>query len=448
MTLEFRHAYDFVLQMPRTIASDVVKEQRRQLVQQVASSQYFAKSARLREMFTYVCDRVLDDDVAEIHEQEVGRRVFGRPADYDTAADNTVRVHASMLRKRVEQYFANEGSSEPVVIEIPRGNYAPVFNPRKPRVPVPEQPVPGIEAPRLEPMPVVPERNWQRWLPVGLAVVLVIVAAVLFFNARRPQAPQSFVSAPTVRQFWSQVFQPNRTTDLVLGDAALALYEERTGKTVALSEYFDRSYINAANDQANAGKLDPDLAKILLLKRQTNYGDVGLLAQLTELAHQEQSDAKVRFARDYSFREIKTDNVVLLGNVNSNPWVEPFDGHQTLHWKFDPDRANYYPVDSTLGPTAQDKYHIAGQPEGYAILSLFPNLGGTGTVLIISGTGGSAMGGALAFLTDEHLLSELRAKLNAKANGQFPHFEALLQIGSRNTLPRDTKILIARPLHQ
>jgi hypothetical protein len=120
-----------------------------------------------------------------------------------------------------------------------------------------------------------------------------------------------------------------------------------------------------------------------------------------------------------------------------------------LHWKFDSDRASYYPVDSTLPATDQAKYHGTGQPvEGYAIVSLFPNLGGTGTVLIISGTGGSAMGGALAFLTDEHLLSELRNKLNAKGNGQFPYFEALLQIGSRNTIPRDTRILLARPLHR
>ena len=434
--------------MPRTSANDVVKEQRRQLVQQVASSQYFAKSNRLREMFMYVCDRVLDDDVAEIHEQEVGRRVFGRSPDYDTAADNTVRVHASMLRKRVEQYFANEGSCEAIVIEIPRGNYAPVFQPRKPKVVAPEQPLPSRDMPLPEPALARSSFGWQPWLSVALSALLVLVSLLLLLNRNRsPQPSQPFASAPTVRQFWSQLFQTKRSTDLVLGDATLGLYEERTGKTVALSEYYDRSYITSANAQVSSGKLDPDLAKILLLKRQTNYGDVGLLDSLTELAHQEQSDAKVRFARDYSFREIKSDNAVLLGNLTSNPWIEPFDGHQTLHWKFDPDRASYYPVDSTT--TDQAKYHANGQPvEGYAIVSLFPNLGGTGTVLIISGTGGSAMGGALAFLTDEHMLSDLRTKLNAKANGQFPYFEALLQIGSRNTIPRDTRILVARPLHQ
>jgi hypothetical protein len=434
--------------MPKATVSDV-KEQRKQLVQQVASSQYFAKSARLREMLLYVCDRVLDHEVGEIHEQEVGRRVFGRPADYDTAADNTVRVHASMLRKRVEQYFANEGSDEPVVIEIPRGNYAPVFRPRNTKLAIPEQPNPDRPSlPALTELSSPKSSDWRRWIPAGLAAVLAVMALVFFIAGRRHSNAVPFGSAPTVSQFWSGVFQLNRPTDVVIGDATLALFEERTGRTFALSEYFDRSYINvAANDRAIAGKLEPDMTKVLLLKRQTNYADVGLLAPLDEVAQQMHSGTRVRFARDFSFREIKTDNVILLGNVNSNPWIEPFQDHETIRWKFDPDRGNYYPVDSTAAASGLDKYRITGQPvEGYATLSLFPNLGGTGTVLIISGTGGSAVNGALSALTDEHLLSQLRAKLPAKDNTHFPYFEALLQIGSRNTLPRDTRVLIVRPI--
>jgi hypothetical protein len=435
--------------MPKATASDV-KEQRKQLVQQVASSPYFAKSARLREMLLYVCDRVLDHEVAEIHEQEVGRRVFGRPPDYDTAADNTVRVHASMLRKRVEQYFANEGLGEPVVIEIPRGNYAPVFRIRNTKLIAAEQPNP--DRPTLPPVaePASSKADWQHWIPTGLAAVLTVIALILFSAGRRQSSPAPFASAPTVRQFWSSVFQADRATDVVIGDATLALFEERTARTFALSEYFDRSYINAAaSDRGLAGKLDPDTTKLLLLKRQTNYADVGLLAPLDDLARQMHSDTKVRFARDYSFREIKTDNVILLGNLNSNPWIEPFQGHETIRWKFDPDRGNYYPVDSTAAAGDLDKYRVTGQPvEGYATLSLLPNLGGTGTVLVISGTGGSAVNGAFAALTEEHLASQLRAKLSANDNSHFPYFEALLQIGNRNTLPRDTRILIVRPLHQ
>jgi hypothetical protein len=238
----------------------------------------------------------------------------------------------------------------------------------------------------------------------------------------------------------------------VLGDAALELFEERTARPVALSEYFDRSYLNTVADRVKGANLDPDLGKVLLLKRQANYGDVALLSQLTDTAHAEQSDTKVRFARDYSFREIKADDAVLLGNLASNPWVEPFDNHQTLHWKYDAAHGNYYPLDASAVPSDQEKYHMAQQPgkpaEGYAIVALFPNMGGTGNVLIISGTGGTAMNGALGFLSDEHSMAQLHARLNVAANAPFPYFEALLRIGSRNTLPRDSSVLIIRSAHQ
>ena len=62
----------------------------------------------------------LDGDVGQIHEQEVGHQVFGRPPDYDTTADNIVRVHAWQLRKRLAEYFAKEGAGEPIILEILR----------------------------------------------------------------------------------------------------------------------------------------------------------------------------------------------------------------------------------------------------------------------------------------------------------------------------------------
>ena len=311
-----------------------------------------------------------------------------------------------------------------------------------------EVPVPPGDMPAPE--PAVSGGSWKIWLPVALAVVFAAASAALFLQNRHLQRSRALASSPTVKQFWSQVFQLNRSTDLVLGDATLALFEERTGRVVQLSEYFDRSYLNKAGDRETVAKMDPDLAKALLLKRLSNYSDVALLAQMTDTAHAVQSDTKVRFAREYSFREIKANNAVLFGNSSTNPWVEPFQSRQTLRWKYDADRGNYYyPVDSTAIGNGQEKYHTApGQTaEGYAVVALFPNLGGTGNVLLISATGGTAMNGALSFLSDEHVMGQLRSKLNVGANAPFPYFEALLKIGSRNSLPRDSSILIARPLH-
>src|SRR5215471_13762821 len=99
--------------MPVARADDVrVEDPGKFLVERIAASRYFNKSARLRDMLLYLSARILEDKAQQIHEQEVGHKVFGRPPDYDTTSDSIVRVHASLLRRRLEQYFSAEGANE------------------------------------------------------------------------------------------------------------------------------------------------------------------------------------------------------------------------------------------------------------------------------------------------------------------------------------------------
>jgi hypothetical protein len=76
-------------------------EERRALIERVAASEQFSRSTRLRDFLLYVGKQSLKEGCPEIHEQEIGARVFGRPASYDRSADNIVRVNATELRKRI-----------------------------------------------------------------------------------------------------------------------------------------------------------------------------------------------------------------------------------------------------------------------------------------------------------------------------------------------------------
>lgn len=426
------------------------QEDRRHLVQQVASSAYLSRSSRLREMFLYVCTRVLDESADEIHEQEVGQEVFGRPANYDTAADNTVRVHASMLRKRVGQYFENEGSNEPLVIEIPRGNYAPVFRERAPLPPFSE---PSLPEPPMPENPSATEtarphgrRPAAVWISMAVAIFFA-ATTVFFFLKARSHAALALRPTPVVANLWSQIFPNGKQTDLVLGDASLGIVQELTGEPVELTNYFDRSYLT----QVNAGSkgLNPALVKSLLLKRQTNYGDVALLARMTAMAHAVQSDTRVRFSRDYSFHELKTDNVILFGSADSDLWIQPFLGQLTLRWKFDSTRGGYYPTDVTAKSTPE-QFNITslqdGSHVGFATLSLLPNLSGSGNVLILSATGGTTMNAAVDFLSTEGSIRQLRERLipKAPADTPLPYFEALLRTNTHGGVPHSDEILIVR----
>src|SRR4051812_43462749 len=175
-------------------------EDSRKLVERVAASRYLSKSARLRDLLVYVCDRVLDGSVSEIHEQEVGHKVFGRPANYDTSSDNIVRVHASMLRKRLEQYFAGEGLHESLIVEIPKGNYAPVFRER--------DEVPAVSITEPIPTPVHPA-GWRVWLLGALTLLFACSTAFLLVRGR-PSSAVLDTSRPNVTLFWSQIFHDNR----------------------------------------------------------------------------------------------------------------------------------------------------------------------------------------------------------------------------------------------
>jgi hypothetical protein len=167
---------------------------------------------------------------------------------------------------------------------------------------------------------------------------------------------------------------------------------------------------------------------------------------LLQLAAAQNARPNLRFARDYSFRELKANNAILLGNGRSNPWVQPFEVKLGLRWEFDKADGVYYPVD-TRQPSSGSRTARPGEAhEGYFSLALLPNLGSTGNVLLVAATGGSATIAAADFLSDEKSLHELRGKLPPGNSTAFPAFEALVKTQGRNGGARETHIEFCRAL--
>jgi hypothetical protein len=388
-------------------------------------------------LLLYLTERVLDGAVDEIHEQEVGYKVFGRPTDYDTASDNIVRVHASMLRKRLDQYFASEGADEPLVLEIRKGNYAPVFHSR-PEVEFaagasldPAEPSVGGGKPALD------------WRLAALATSCALLAlSTVWLLVAGPKPALGPVAQPAVKAFWSAVFRADRTTDIVMDDAAVGLYQELTGRSVSLSDYFDRDYLRGLPDSTDESGLGRS-ASAIVLRRHSSFSAANVLWKLVAIPGLDRSHSNLRFARDYSFRELKADNAVLLGNSHTNPWVESFASKVGLRWEFDATAGTYFPVDAWSGGKAYRTASSSDVHEGYCGIALLSNVAGT-NVLAIAGTGGSAINAGIAFLSDDRSLSDLKKRLGADGNRPFPYFEVLLRIAGRGATVKDVRPEILR----
>ena len=81
----------------------------------------------LRRFLSYVVDRSLAGDEGNVKEYAIGLEVFGRGDAFDPRIDTIVRVQAWRLRSKLEEYYDTDGRNRPVLIELHKGHYVPVF---------------------------------------------------------------------------------------------------------------------------------------------------------------------------------------------------------------------------------------------------------------------------------------------------------------------------------
>ena len=95
--------------------------------QRIVASRHFARAPLLSKFLLYIVAETLEGRSSEITEHQIGVRVFDRSPSYRTVEDNIVRNYARTLRRRLADYYANGGASEPLHIDIPLGGYVPVL---------------------------------------------------------------------------------------------------------------------------------------------------------------------------------------------------------------------------------------------------------------------------------------------------------------------------------
>src|SRR6202051_2268700 len=99
------------------------------LVQRVIESPNLVGSARLRDFLLHITACAIRETPEDATEQQIGIQVFQRPPGFNSSEDSIVRSQARLLRHKLAAYFNAEGASEPLIIEIPKGHYLPVFLP-------------------------------------------------------------------------------------------------------------------------------------------------------------------------------------------------------------------------------------------------------------------------------------------------------------------------------
>ena len=119
----------------------------------VLAGSEFKAGRRLGQFLRYVVKQALNGHAGSMNQYTIAVEAFGYGSDFDPVSNPAVRILARRLRRALDQYFATQGSADPIRIDIPKGAYVPVFSDNHPRSknsgPY-ECPTPAVEAPSLD----------------------------------------------------------------------------------------------------------------------------------------------------------------------------------------------------------------------------------------------------------------------------------------------------------
>src|SRR6185436_11116028 len=97
----------------------------------ILSSKAFRQADRLKRFLSFVVAETISGRGDRLKEFAVGIEVFGKDTSFDPRNDPIVRVQARRLRAQLARYYREEGQEDALVIEMPKGGYAPTFRPLK-----------------------------------------------------------------------------------------------------------------------------------------------------------------------------------------------------------------------------------------------------------------------------------------------------------------------------
>lgn len=422
---------------------DLQADERWQLVQRIVSSPHFQKSTRLRELLQYIVEQTLHGNAHELTEQHIGNALFHKPSDYSPLEDSSVRVHVRQLRLKLHEYFNEDGRNEPMVLEIPKGSYAPMFRPAQKTESV-------LAANETK---IIPALAWPRRaiLPWILCSLLAMLCGALAYRTITHRA--AILAPPPVALSWpfSQIFDTRHQTIIVVADSNYGMGRILSSQPGSLDQYLHREFLQGP-EASKIGAANARLSEYLSNSTLTSFADVADVVALYRMAGPLQSQVLVRYPRDLRMRDLDHNNYVFIGSPGSNPWVTLLQ-----------DKLNFRETEGVVGNSAKaflNKNPLPGElaryeglrwtgtmGEDYATISLLPNATHDGSVLVLQGLQQEGTEAAGRFLADEENHRQLMSALHiseAESRSQTIWFEALIRSRTVSGAPNTTTLVAAR----
>ncbi len=376
---------------------------------------------RLREFLRYVANCAVNQSPEAATEQQIGVHVFNRVPGYNSSEDSIVRTHARLLRQKLAEYFSTEGCAEPIIIEVPKGHYLPIFRPRDSEPSLTPFPMPAEAPPAQSGMLVSRDGVWTT-VPLGilLGILFVVVLACLAFLI-----PRAWPKAPTERTGIEAFWAPFLSGDppLVIYSNTRFLGDSKTGL----------HYIPAGSS--------PDMEQVV--DHYTGIGELASVYELTRLFDSHQASFVLKRSLLVTWDEAKLRNLIFIGSPAENPSLNVL-----------PSMADFTMMTTAGFSGFVNRHPLPGEPavylrperpltKDYAVIALMPGVESGKRTLIFGGLTTLGTQAAVEFGCHKDSVAEL-LKAVSTPKGEARPFEALLEVTLEGGVPLQSKLISVR----
>ena len=122
-------------------------------LRKVLASITFAHAERMRRFLEFIVEHALSSPGEPLKEMTIGIKLYTGHEEFDPRITSVVRVDATRLRAKLREYYSSEGTADPLIIDLPKGSYVPVFREASTQRGSPGSSAPPINEPSIVVLP-------------------------------------------------------------------------------------------------------------------------------------------------------------------------------------------------------------------------------------------------------------------------------------------------------
>lgn len=390
------------------------------LVERIAASQHLKSSARLREFLFYIAECAIQAAPEAATEQQIGIRIFHRHPGYNSSEDSIVRTHARLLRQKVAAYFAEEGSREQILVEIPKGHYLPVFHPRNEKT----QAALDEAAKEGAPEAVATSEHSKprlRWKFAWITLAVIAASVLLFWRPWLRPAP----AQTAVDRFWQPFFSNDNPSLVIFSNA---LFEGNSTDGLRYAPLQTEQAVQGAGNYVDT---------------YTGIGELASVYTLTRLFDTHKSQFILKRSLLVTWDEAQAKNLIFIGSAAENPSLRVLPSTRDFTMMATQDSAgvvNHHPKSGEPEVYLRPEHPLNVD---YAILALLPGVQPGTQMLEFSGLTTFGTQAAVEYVCHPDTTAELLRQIT-DSTGRIHPFEAVLETRIGGGVPLETHLVTIR----